>query len=236
MPTAREILDELRSLGSETTRKTLRKHGLPEGAFGVKIGDMKVIQKRVKKDHALALALYDTGNADAQYLAGLLCDPRQMTEADLQRWADRAAWQMVGEYAVPWVAAESPFGDQVGRRWIDSPSEPIASSGWSTLSSLVSIRPDEKLDLPALRGLLDRVVRTIRDAPNRVRYCMNGFVISVGCYVTPLTDDARKAARAIGKVHVDVGDTDCKIPDALEYIAKVEARGSLGKKRKTAFC
>jgi hypothetical protein len=65
---------------------------------------------------------------------------------------------------------------------------------------------------------------------------MNGFVIGVGSYVTPLAARAKAAARAIGKVEVDMGGTACKVPNALEYIAKVESRGKQGTKRKTAFC
>ena len=41
---------------------------------------------------------------------------------------------------------------------------------------------------------------------------------------------------AIGTVEVDMGDTSCRVPDALAYIAKVEAAGRLGAKRKTAAC
>jgi hypothetical protein len=65
---------------------------------------------------------------------------------------------------------------------------------------------------------------------------MNLFVISVATYVTPLHDVAVKAARAIGVVTCDMGDTACKVPAALEYIEKVKARGKLGKKRKTMRC
>jgi hypothetical protein len=65
---------------------------------------------------------------------------------------------------------------------------------------------------------------------------MNSYVIAVGAYVVPLTAPAREAARAIGRVEVDMGGTSCKVPDALESIAKVEQRGSLGKKRKSAAC
>ena len=65
---------------------------------------------------------------------------------------------------------------------------------------------------------------------------MNGFVIAVGSYVKPLTADAIAAARKIGKVTVDMGDTACKVPDAATYIDKVKKRGTLGKKRATAKC
>ena len=88
--TAEEILDELRALGAESIKKVLRNHGVQEPFFGVKIGDMKNIQKRIKKDYQLALDLYDTGNYDAMYLAGLVADDARMTRKDLNRWVKTA--------------------------------------------------------------------------------------------------------------------------------------------------
>src|SRR5262249_55399880 len=98
--TAKEIVDELKSLGNEASKKVLLKHGAKEPFFGVKIEDLKKIQKRIKNDHALALALYDTGISDAMYLAGLIADDAQMTKKDLERWAERAYWYMLSEYTV----------------------------------------------------------------------------------------------------------------------------------------
>ena len=75
MPTADEVVAELKTLGSESNKKVLVRHGAREPFYGVKIEDLKKIQKRIKKDHDLALALYDTGISDAMYLAGLIADP-----------------------------------------------------------------------------------------------------------------------------------------------------------------
>jgi hypothetical protein len=236
MSTVADVLAELAALGTEQNRKVMARHGAPAGHLGVKVEDLKKIQKRLKKNQALALALYDTGVPDAQYLAGLVAEPARAEEGDLRRWAETATWQMISEYTVPWVASESRFASPLAADWIDSPSEPIASSGWSTWASLVSITPDDRLDLPRLAGLLDRVTREIADAPNRVRYTMNSYIIAVGAYVVALTTPAREAARSIGRVEVDMGGTSCKVPNALESIAKVEEKGSLGKKRKTAAC
>ena len=231
-----QVMAQLKKLGNEQTRKTFRRHGADKDLFGVKIQDLKSIQKKIKCDHNLALQLYDTGNSDAMYLAALICDPGQMTTADLDRWAQQAPWYMISEYAVAWAAAESPHGWKIALRWIKSKEPQVACAGWSTLSSLVSILPDEDLDLGKLTKLLDQVARQIHKAPNRVRYVMNGFVISAGSYVVPLFDKAHEVAEAIGTVEVDVGDTSCKVPLATDYLAKIKKMGRLGKKRKTAFC
>ncbi len=65
---------------------------------------------------------------------------------------------------------------------------------------------------------------------------MNCFVIAVGSYVRPLTAAALTVASKIGKVHVDMGDTECKVPDAAPTIQHIKKLGRLGKKRKMARC
>jgi 3-methyladenine DNA glycosylase AlkD len=88
--TAKKILEELEPPGHESLKKMLfTNYGVKEPCFGVKIGDLEKIQKRIKMDYQLALDLYDTGNYDAMYLAGLIADDARMTKKDLQRWVER---------------------------------------------------------------------------------------------------------------------------------------------------
>jgi 3-methyladenine DNA glycosylase AlkD len=236
METVAAIMQELEKMGSEQTRKTFTNHGAPADMFGVKVGDMKTIVKRVKKNHELAIGLYNTGNSDAMYLAGLIGDETKMTKADLNKWAKKSTWHMISEYTVPFVASESPFAWELANEWINSNRENVASAGWATLSAYVSITPDEQLDLSALKKLMAIIKKDIHQQPNRVRYTMNVFLISVGSYVRALTEDAKKVATYIGHVYVEMGKTSCKVPDAVDYMNKTIARNPLGKKKKTARC
>jgi 3-methyladenine DNA glycosylase AlkD len=234
--TANDIVAELKSLGNESYKKVMLAHGAKEPFFGVKIEDMKKIQKRIKVDYQLALDLYETGISDAMYFAGLIADDAQMTKKDFQRWAEKSFMPLISEYTVAWVAAGSKHGCEMALAWIDSKKENVASSGWATLSSLVGITDDADLDLAELKRLLQRVEKTIHQQPNRVRYAMNGFVIAAGSYVKALTAAATETAKKIGPVSVDMGGTACKVPFAADYIKKVQKRGAIGKKRKTAKC
>jgi len=236
MTAAAEIVAELKPLGKESYKKVLLNHGIKEPVFGVSIEQLKKIQKRIKKDYQLALDLYDTGIYDAMYLAGLIADDARMTKKNLQRWIDTANSDSLCNYTVPWVAAGSPHGWDMALKWIDSKKSAIASAGWATLVSLVAIKDDAELDLAALKKLLERVQKTIHEAPNGVRYAMNMFVIGLAAYVKPLSDLATKAADKIGRVGVDVGNTACKVPYAPDYIKKIKERGAIGKKRKSAKC
>ena len=135
--TASEILKQLEALGDAQTKKTLMKHGAKEPFFGVKVADLKLILKKTKKNHELSLALFNTGNADAMYLAGLMADEKQITKAQLEEWADKA-YGYLNEFTVPWVASETPFGFELGQKWIKSEKEHIAVTGWATLASYAS--------------------------------------------------------------------------------------------------
>jgi 3-methyladenine DNA glycosylase AlkD len=235
--TTSEIMVALEEMGSEQTRKTYMNHGAPaDRIYGVKIGDMKSIVKKVKKNHELSMELYRTGNHDAMYLAGLIADEKKISKKDLQEWVKGAFWHSLSEYTVAWIAAESKHGWELGLEWIESDDDVVATAGWSTLANLVCIKPDDQLDIGHLLKLIERVEKTIHQSPNRVRYCMNQFIICVGCYVADLTNRAIEAGKKIGKVHVDMGGTSCKVPPAPEYIQKVAGMGRIGQKKKMARC
>jgi len=233
--TYEEIMQALASMGSEQTKSTYLRHGAVEPFFGVKIGDMKKLVKHVKKNQALALELYASGNYDAMYLAGLSVNPKKMTKEQLQEWVAGANWHGPAEYTVARVAAESEYATELAVEWI-AQEELVAVSGWSTYANYVSVAPDESLDIEEIRHYLNRVRDTIHRERNWVRYVMNSFVISVGVYVEALAEEAKAVAETIGKVHVDVGNTACVVPLAMQYISKIEAKGHIGSKKKTCIC
>src|SRR5262245_4110800 len=132
---ASEILKQLKSLGADYYKKILFNHGIKEPVYGVKIEELKKIQKRIKKDYRLSLELYDSGVYDAQYLAGLIADESKMTKKDLKHWLAKANSAPLCGTAVAWVAAESQHGHELALEWIDSKKESVAHTGWVTLSS-----------------------------------------------------------------------------------------------------
>lgn len=231
--TVETIMAELKAKGNESIKKTLLKHGIKEPLFGVKVADLKVIQKRVKKDYELSKGLYATGNTDAMYLAGLIADEKQMTKPDLEAWVKQASSFNIIEYTVPWIAAESRYGYELALQWIEAKQSSIAASGWAALASLVAIKPDEELNIPALKKLMARVQKDINTAEERVRHNMNSFVIAAGCYVAPLTEYAISIAP---KITTDKDGRPYQMPNPAGYIKKVKDRGSVGKKKKMARC
>lgn len=234
--TLNETMSELEKLGSEQTRKIYTNHGCKSEMFGVRVADLKKVLKQTKKDHDLALKLYQTGNADAQYLAGLMANPKKMTKQDFQDWAQGATWYMVAEYAVAWNVAESPMCLELVDNWINSENELIQSIGWASLSSYLGYEKREPLDPELLNGYLNKIEKEIHTSANRTKYTMNGLVISLGAAEPDYFDTCQELARRIGKVEVFMGKTSCKVPEAVSYLDKIKSMGRIGKKKKTMKC
>lgn len=234
--TFQQIMTELEAMGSENTKRIFAKHGAKEPFFGVKVGDMKTIVKKVKKNHDLALQLYASGNSDAMYLATLIAEPHRFTKAILQTWVENAPWQMVSEYSVAWAAAESPFGWELGNEWIKDSNDAIASAGWATLSNWLALKNDNELNFKVLQNHLDFIEQHIHTQQNRTKYTMNGFVIAAGSFVVDLHNRAKTVAQNIGKVAVTMNGTACQVPDATNYLQKMMIAEKIGKKKKTVIC
>ena len=234
--TAKEILAALEAMASPSIKKIYTKHGAVEPFFGVRVGDMKTIVKKVKQNHSLAMELYASGNSDAMYLAGLISSPKEMSKKDLQLWVKNTRWHMHSEYTVAWTAAESEFARELALEWIAASDELTATAGWSTYASYILITPNDKLDLKELKTLLNRIEKGIGKAHNRVKYAMNNYLIVVGSQLQELHKEALVVAAKLGAVDVEMGGTACAVPDAKDYIEKSVSKNGFGKKKKTAKC
>lgn len=230
------ILQELELLGTERTKKAYLQQGAREPLFGVATGAMKPIVKKIGLNQPLAEELYATGNYDAMYLAGILAEPKAMTEADFDRWMQGAYFHMISDYIVAVTLAETEFAQAVSDRWIASGEELYASAGYSCYCWLLGNRKDEEFDRDKLNTMLETVEKTIHHSPDRVKYAMNNFVATVGVSYLPLHERAMAAATAIGPVAVFRGKTKCSVPVAAQEIQKAADKGRLGFKRKNVRC
>jgi 3-methyladenine DNA glycosylase AlkD len=230
------IMEQLEILGTPQIKNILINHGVCEPLFGVRIGDMKKLVKHVKKNDDLAKELYNTGNYDAMYLAGLSINPSSLTKEEIKEWLQKASCDAISDYIVAGVAAESKFALELAREWTKSENERISSCGWSTYSNYISITDDSMIDMDEVIQLLDFIQSNIHEERNSVKYNMNGFVISVGAYISDLNTRALQVAKAIGKVEVFMGNTCCKVPVATSYIEKIMDKSKVGNKRKRCIC
>jgi 3-methyladenine DNA glycosylase AlkD len=230
------VMRELESLGTAHTKKSYMSRGVREPLYGVATGAMKPLKKRIGVDQALADRLWETGNYDAMYFAGMIADVRVMTEADFDRWIDSAYGPMVSDLIVAVTLAESDLAPSVANRWIRSGEESRASAGWACYEWLLGWRPDSYFDPANVRGLLELAAATIHEASPRLKRAMRNFIVAVGVSYRPLHDEALKTADDIGVVEV-VSNGEVKVlGSAAEQIRAAAERGRIGFKRRAVRC
>lgn len=218
-----EMMRELEKSGSAQTRKTYARHGAQEPMFGVSFAVLKTIVKRIGVDHELALALWNTENHDARMLAMKIADPAQITSAELDRWARETRVRTCGGY-VAMLAAESPHGAAKAREWFASADAALRACAWTLAGFLAS--NDEQTPDEWFIQRLAAIEKSIHSAPNAERESMNMALITIGGRNAALRKTAVAAAKRIGRVEVDHGDTACKTPDAAAYIEKMWAHST----------
>ncbi|MFJ7952152.1 DNA alkylation repair protein [Lysinibacillus sp. NPDC096418] len=230
------VMQELEALGKERTKKIYTSNGAREPLFGVATGAMKPIAKKIKINQHLANELYATGNYDAMYFAGIIADPKAMTEADYDRWMDTAYFYMLSDFVVAVTLSESDIAQEVADKWIASGEELRMSAGWSCYCWLLGNRKDNEFSEGKLATMLDNVKNTIHDSPERTKSSMNNFIYTVGISYLPLHEKAVETAKAIGTVEIKRDTKKSSFLNAYESIQKEVDRGKLGFKRKHVRC
>ncbi len=231
-----ELIEELRKIGNERMRKYFMSKGARDPVFGSSTGAMKPLAKPYRNDQALAELLYDSGVYDAMYLAGMIANPKTMTEADFERWMDGAYCEMIGDHIVSVTLAESPLAQIIADRWIAHEDDLHRSSGWHTYEWLLGYLPDARFDAEKICGMLHAVQEGIHSAPEHTKDAMNGFLMAVGVSYAPLHAEALSVAQAVGPIYPLDKKGACEAPIASQEIEKAMAKGRIGFKRKGVRC
>lgn len=187
-----EILAQLKSLGDEGRRKHNIKAGAPENQFGVKLGDIRPIAKKIKTDHELALKLWETGNLEAQLLATLIIKPKSLSAGELDKLTRSTTCAQVADWLNSYVVAEHPEKEKLREKWMKAKDRWAARAGWNLTASRINKGTADGLDLNAL---LDRIEKEMPKAKPEVQWTMNNTLGAIGIHIPKL----RKRAVAIGE-------------------------------------
>jgi len=219
---AKEVLETLKKAGKAQTAAIYKRHGSGDNVFGTLTTEIGKLQKKIKVDHALAMDLWKSGNAEARILALQVADAAKVTAADAERFVKEGQVRFLDYYLAP-LLARSEAADKTMRAWMKSTAESTREMGYAMFAARLKDDPSSISDADAAK-VLATIEKEIHKSANWARRAMNGALIALGAYKASLRKDVIAAAKRIGKVEVDHGETACKTPDAVEYIAKVVKR------------
>jgi 3-methyladenine DNA glycosylase AlkD len=189
--TVNEILARLKSLGDDARHAHNTKAGAPDNQFGVRLGDIRAMAKKIKTDHQLALDLWETGNVEAQLLATLIIKPRSLSAVEVDKLTRSTTCAQVADWLNAHVVAEHPEKEALREKWMRAKDRWAARAGWNLTASRVN-KGALGLDLPAL---LDRIETEMPKAMPEVQWTMNNTLGAIGIR----HPEQRERAIAIGE-------------------------------------
>lgn len=216
--TLKDTLAALKKAGTDQNRKIYTNHGAVLPLFGVSYAEQGKLKRMIGTDQKLALGLWKSGNHDARILACMIADAAAMKSNELDSWA-----RDLGDYiicdAFCKLAARTPYAAKKSATWRDRKSEFVAAAGWE-LTGLQAWDQNSEMTSSEAAQLIKQITDEIHSRPNRTKHSMNQTLICLGVRSPQLHKKAMAAAKKIGKVFVDHGQTSCKTPDAILYMTK----------------
>ncbi len=156
-----DVIQELEPLSNERTKKSHMSEGAVEPVYGLTVKSMKPVAKRLLKQEdcqQIAYALYDTGNYDLMYLAGMIVNPHIMSEEKYDEWMGKSYFYMIADYVIAVSLSETDVAFHIANKWIDSGDDLKMSAGYSIYSCMLSRREDNDFDVKLIKSMLDTII------------------------------------------------------------------------------
>lgn len=219
-----ETLAQLESLGKEKVRARDRKNGAGDNQFGVQMGDIRKLAKKIKTDHPLALELWANGNIDAQLLAILLLEPKDLSRDEMDRMVRSGDFAQVADWLNSYIVKKHPDKEALRQAWMEDEDPWAARAGWSLTSERIGKSPDG-LDLPAL---LDRIESEMGNAAPEAQWTMNFCLAGIGIHFPEHRERAMAMGEKLGVYRDYPTSKGCTSPFAPIWIEEMVRRQNAG--------
>jgi len=174
-----EVLKWLERKGTRRTVLGMARYGIEaKRAFGVPMGTLLSLRKRLGKDHALSLALWKSGWYEARLLAALVGDPQRVTRRQMNAWA--ASFENWGDCDTVCfhLFDRTPFAWEKARQWSTSPSEFVKRAGF-VLMACLALHDKAASDAQVL-AFLPLIEQGAHDERNFVKKGVNWALRAIG--------------------------------------------------------
>ncbi len=179
MATVAEILVMLREKANPEKIGGMASYGMTaESRLGVSVPDMRAIAKQVGKDHQVALELWDSGYAEAQIVAGMIADPNQLTEEQMDSWVvDLNSWDTCDQVCMN-LFEKSPLALKKVRDWSQREEEFVKRAAYALIACLAW--HDKRMDDQEFTDLFPIIKAGSTDNRNYVKKAVNWALRNIG--------------------------------------------------------
>jgi len=194
-------------------------------SFGIGLTKLKALVKKIGKDHSLAAELWKVNNYEAKLTAILIEDPKQVTEAQVDKMIKQFNKGMFIHVFCTMLMVKLPFLKKKVDEWTKSKNDVIRRCGYSSLYVLA--RSAEEIDDRYFETHIAHIEKNLQKEENMVKDSMNNSIFTIGMRNKNLNDKAVAAAKKIGKVVVDYGDNSCEAIDCIKHLTGDRVRNKL---------
>jgi 3-methyladenine DNA glycosylase AlkD len=177
--TTREVLAWLKKKGTRRTVLGMARYGIEaKRAFGVPMGTLLSLRKKLGKDHDLATALWASGWYEARLLAALVDDPARVTRRQMNAWAARFENWADCDTVCFSLFDRTPFAWERARQWVKSPREFVKRGGFVLMACLAlhdKAAPDKRF-----LAMLPLIERGAGDERNFVKKAVSWALRGIG--------------------------------------------------------
>jgi 3-methyladenine DNA glycosylase AlkD len=193
---AQVVIDELKSLANPENVAGMTRFGIKaDNLLGISMKTLEPIGKRLRKDHALALQLWDSGIHEARLLACMVDDPKQVSEAQMESWVnDFDSWD-VCDQACNKLFDKTPYAYSKAVEWTSRDSEFVKRAGFVLMATMAV--HDKKAPDTSFIEFLPIIEREAGDERNFVKKAVNWALRQIGKRNLALNAHAVQTAEAI---------------------------------------
>lgn len=195
----KEIISQLKKNANPKNVEGMARFGInPKNTFGVSMPFLRSMGKKIGKDHKLALELWDSGYHEAKILAGLIDDPKLVTEAQMEKWVkDFDSWDVCDQVCMN-LFDRTPYTLEKISQWTKNEKEFIRRAGF-VLMAVLAVH-DKKMPDGEFIKFLSIIKKYSTDERNFVRKAVNWALRQIGKRNSALNKAAIKASEEILKI------------------------------------
>lgn len=195
-PRLDEALARLRAAARPDQLEAMARFGLTgETRLGLAVPTLRALGREFRRDHDLALALWDTGIPEAQILASLAAEPARFTAAQMDHWvAGLQAWDVCDQACLN-ALVKSPLAWAAIPRWAAREAEFEKRAGFSLLA-VAAVHQKARPDADFL-ARLPLIEAAAGDDRNFVKKAVNWALRQIGKRSNALREPALTLAERL---------------------------------------
>ncbi|MBL7200139.1 MAG: DNA alkylation repair protein [Anaerolineae bacterium] len=196
MSSVDQVIEQLQALSRPDQLEGMARYGMTvEKRLGVSIPHLRKLAKGIGVDHGLALALWETGIAEARIVAAMVDVPEEVTEAQMEDWvAGLDSWDVCDQLCMN-LFDKTPLAWRKVREWSEREEEFVKRAAYALLACLAW--HDKGATDEQFTALIPLIVREATDGRNYVKKAVSWALRHIGKRNARLNEIALEAARQL---------------------------------------